>query len=1205
MFRSVLFLVVILSSVLLAVDGDMGVSKGANGTEEHPWLIEDFTDFQTFCNNSSYLASFTYINLECDLDLDPSLENRQIYSHSPIAPSSTFSGCFDGQNHIISNLNITSYDSHCALFGMTSSNASITNLFIENVNISNNDWDVAALVGYNSGAIINCYSTGEILGKTRVGGLVGDNSSGSIIACYSRCTVSGESNIGGLVGYSQGSIADCYSCGVVSGIENIAGLVGYNRNSITNCYSACITKGFGGGLIGYNDSGVVSKCFFYAYGGPDNGYGTPLDDQQLLEQSQFKGFDFVNNSIDGTDDNWAIESGYMPRLSWQDSSGYEPPYYFTTISTILNGEGTINSPFEINNKNDLMEFRSNSKLRYGYYILNDNIDISDIPLTGAFIPEPFSGHFDGNNKKISNLTIDVNDEYSGFFCQIYGSVTSLELPNVAVIGSYKDYSASLSGYNAGLVDNCFSSGVIQVPGGQRAGGLLAWNSGVVSDSDSSCLVTSHSSVGGLVGLNAGSIIRCTAEGIISGTGNGVGGLIGSNSGNIDCCFVENFVNGSYDIGNLVGINSGNINDSFSVGQVYSDGYRTGGIAGNNYGNINNSYSTSLISGGNDLGGIVGRNESGSVTNSYYYIYGMPNNGFGIALDDEQLLDKESFIGFDFVGDISDCAEDVWTIESGYMPRLSWQPSPGYEPPYILDKIETTLSGYGSTNDPFVIANKTDLLEFRNNSSLRIGNYILMNDIDLNGDIYPEAFIPQDFTGNFRGNNHSILNLSIEGDANLGFFSELAGNISDLSLKNVYINGRGDFIGGLVGEVTSGSIANSNSTGVVNGKQSVGGLVGKNSGSLTNCNSLVAVNGTSSYVGGLVGYNSGGTIGQCFCSGNVVGYGYYTGGFVGLNYDSLITESFSSGNVLAEDDAGGFCGANDQYSGIFNCYAIGAIEGGNYIGGFCGDASGCGVILNCYSTGSVIGESTSNSGFCGCLGSGAITNCFWDTETSSQIGSNGGSGLVTNTMQTQQPYLNTYWDFFDETANGIDDIWFIAPGEYPKLMWQVDISSQPAGDFYNAPIPVSCGVKYEGANIGAFGLDMTTYGYNDYSDIWCKFETLTKGSYDIDLFESDFDTTLSVFDQNQTEIVFNDDYEGSAQSKVTLKAKENTIYYIRISGYNYSEGTYNLFISNPNHSPADFNSDNYVDLCDFSAVSSSWLERYTFNDLTDLANYWLE
>ena len=1029
--RSSIYLFVILSILsiltgsLHAANGDMGLSTQplTDGSADYPYLIEDFDDFQEFAsdgNSDIYWTGGGHTKLMVDIDL-----SGRTYKMAPISPDPTsnnlyefdgipYAGIFDGNDHTISNLTINSTgtpNDYLALFGMIANSGRVTNLelsadinadiyscyngavcavnagYIENCATSgtlvNNKQDTMAysndstggICGKNSGSIVSCSSSMAIRGNSwYFGGICGYNDFGTISNCYAASSVSGGSNskyLGGLCGYNDsGTINNSYAAGSVSGSSFLGGLCGYNDSgTITYCYSTGSVSGGSslGGLCGYNNSGTISNSYFHIYAGPDNGIGIPLDDTQLQDKSSFAGFDFYGDSADGTDDIWAIAPGFMPRLYWQDSLGMEPPMLLDNINTTLNGTGYSNDPFIIYDYDDLMEFRNNSSLRIGYYSLASDIDIAGTTYSEAFIPELFIGDFDGDGHSISNLSIN-GTSYLGFFSKVSGKVSNLNIEHVNIIAS-GDYCGGLCGINYyGTITNCYAT------------------SSVSGGSDSYRL----------------------------------GGLCGSNYGTISNCYAAGSVSGDYFLGGICGVNTGDITNCYATSSVSGDDY-LGGLCGGNSGDITNCYAAGSVSGGSDsyyLGGLCGQNGSGTISNSYFYIYTGPDNGIGIPLDDTQLQDKTSFVGFDFYGDSADGTDDIWAIAPGYMPVLSWQDSLGMEPPMLLDNINTTLNGTGYSNDPFIIYDYDDLMEFRNNSSLRIGYYSLASDIDLAGTTYSEAFIPELFIGDFDGNGYSIANLSINGTSNLGFFSELLGKVSNLNIEDVNIIASGDYCGG---------------------------LCGGNSGDITNCYATGSVSGDDR-LGGLCGYNDYGTITNCYTTGSVSGGSgsENLGGLCGGNSGD-ITNCYAAGSVSGGSSLGGLCGENN-YGTITNCYAAGSVSGGSSLGGLCGGNSG--DITNCYAASSVSGGSGSENlgGLCGYqYGNDAnISNCFWDTQTSGMtIGYNlysDSPGTITNVlgkttseMQNINTFLDASWDFVDETTNGTSEIWLMPElGGYPIL-----------------------------------------------------------------------------------------------------------------------------------------------------------------------------
>jgi hypothetical protein len=98
------------------------------------------------------------------------------------------------------------------------------------------------------------------------------------------------------------------------------------------------------------------------------------------------------------------------------------------------------------------------------------------------------------------------------------------------------------------------------------------------------------------------------------------------------------------------------------------------------------------------------------------------------------------------------------------------------------------------------------------------------------------------------------------------------------------------------------------------------------------------------------------------------------------------------------------------------------------------ANSNGVVSNCYSSGPV--EGADRRGGLVAYNQGVVIQCFWDTQTSGQTTSAGGTGKTTAEMQTASTFLEDGWDFVDETENGTEDIWKITEGlGYPRLWWE--------------------------------------------------------------------------------------------------------------------------------------------------------------------------
>ena len=104
-----------------------------------------------------------------------------------------------------------------------------------------------------------------------------------------------------------------------------------------------------------------------------------------------------------------------------------------------------------------------------------------------------------------------------------------------------------------------------------------------------------------------------------------------------------------------------------------------------------------------------------------------------------------------------------------------------------------------------------------------------------------------------------------------------------------------------------------------------------------------------------------------------------------------------------------------------------------------------------------------------------------------------------------------------------------------------------------------------------------------------FEPAVKDKYTIKLYDSSFDTTLAVFDEQNREVVFNDDFWGE-KSVVILKAKAGKRYYIRVAGYDEETGEFTMSVQAGaiQSIQGDLNYDGNVNLDDLSSLANNWL-----------------
>ncbi|HBG26179.1 MAG: hypothetical protein A2Y10_13540 [Planctomycetes bacterium GWF2_41_51] len=179
------------------------------------------------------------------------------------------------------------------------------------------------LCGYvDTGYISHCYSVCDITVRNGYhgGGLCGFNNNGIIDSCFSTGTMNRSSYLayaGGLCGSNKSSISNSYSTFIITGDYMIGGLTGYNYGNITNCYAAGSVGNFGG-LTGLSE-GYIFNSYFLMPTGVNNGFGQPLSEQQMKMKTNFANWDFVCETINGSNDIWRMcEDGIsFPKLSWQ------------------------------------------------------------------------------------------------------------------------------------------------------------------------------------------------------------------------------------------------------------------------------------------------------------------------------------------------------------------------------------------------------------------------------------------------------------------------------------------------------------------------------------------------------------------------------------------------------------------------------------------------------------------------------------------------------------------------------------------------------------------------------------------------------------------------------------------------------------------------------------------------------------------------
>ena len=279
------------AAVLTCRDSNSSVSDdGSEDPAPDPGYIQTAPNSYTITTNEGFAAlvdeklqtselESTNIKLECNV----ALPTNWPYSM-------TYSGTFDGQNHIVSGIECTGGSNYSGMFGTLT--GTVKNCRFAGVSVSGGNF-TGAVAGYNNGGSIkNCsvlsghvsgaMGTGGITGVNAgtisncdvaaavsstdwgIGGIAGQNSSGSSITdCHVSGNISSHSDtLGGIVGINFGTISSSHTTGTITGTKVVGGIVGQNDSFVEACYATGSINGTNtvGGLVA-NNSGTLKACY--------------------------------------------------------------------------------------------------------------------------------------------------------------------------------------------------------------------------------------------------------------------------------------------------------------------------------------------------------------------------------------------------------------------------------------------------------------------------------------------------------------------------------------------------------------------------------------------------------------------------------------------------------------------------------------------------------------------------------------------------------------------------------------------------------------------------------------------------------------------------------------------------------------------------------------------------------------------------------
>ncbi|MBQ8302319.1 MAG: methyl-accepting chemotaxis protein [Clostridia bacterium] len=315
------------------------------------------------------------------------------------------------------------------------------------------------------------------------------------------------------------------------------------------------------------------------------------------------------------------------------------------------------SVIAIENKEDFIEFAS--KCSFDKWSVGKTVQLKcDLSFEGEVIlPVPsFSGHFDGEGHTISDFKILGAYSPAGLFSTLEasGSIENLNVSGVITPDGDAESVGGIVGLNRGSIKECSFIGT--VIGSTYVGGIVGTNqlSGSISTSASSGEIIGENGCGGIAGRNLGIILSSVNRAKVNTVS--ITPELTLDQLNIsltlDITKLPSLKSPTVsDLGGIVGYSSGMLLGCTNMGRVgYPHvGYNVGGIAGRSSGHVSGCQNRAEVFGRKDVGGIVGQME--------------PYVSFDLSEDMLKSLEAQ-------LGDLSSAAGELISDAEGTLPALS-------------------------------------------------------------------------------------------------------------------------------------------------------------------------------------------------------------------------------------------------------------------------------------------------------------------------------------------------------------------------------------------------------------------------------------------------------------------------------------------------------------------------------------------------------
>lgn len=402
-------------------------------------------------------------------------EVSESYGFQPIGNNTkNFKGVFLGNNNKIKGIyiNRTEQD-YVGLFGFVSGN--IKNVSIESANVKGKNY-VGTLAGKLSGINSNGFTVNNlnVSGSGSIGSIFGD--APKVLSIYAEnVNVKGDTSVGGIIGnggYSKYSDSVIIKNSTVTGTTNTKMISGGQYGSVKN-YLAVNVK--------LNDEDVSNSTL------------EMIEDINGLEAAG------IDTYIGGDNDSDGFYFDYNKKNKIVITNTEDNP-----IIGLTTGTGTKIDPYIISSEEDWKKATAMINNTTYYFKLTKDLDFSNkkFYMFGSKTT-PFNGILDGNNKKISSVTLNLEKSsyigLSGYASN--GVIKNINIDKFIVKGD--SYVGTLTGEQRVDINASVNVTNSNVSGNSYVGGVYGAARTLSYVTIDNVNVKGDTSVGGIVG-NVGS-----------------------------------------------------------------------------------------------------------------------------------------------------------------------------------------------------------------------------------------------------------------------------------------------------------------------------------------------------------------------------------------------------------------------------------------------------------------------------------------------------------------------------------------------------------------------------------------------------------------------------------------------------------------------------------------------------------------------------